>query len=296
MAEEPRLRLGRGLAALIGDTSDGTAVGDRNRSLRRVPIELLRANPSNPRKVFDDVAIEELADSLKEKGMLQPIVVRERPGASDCYEIVAGERRWRAAQRAALHAVPVIVIDASDKEALEIAIIENVQRSDLNPLEESEGYAQLLRDYHYTQADLAKIIGKSRSHVANTLRLANLPDVVKQMVNAGRLSAGHARALLGTADPERIANKIVSEGLTVREAERLAQGDELQRRALDGAPSGQPRESDPDTRALEKSLQEVTGLAIRIQRQGDSGQIRIRYQNLDQLEQITDLLRAYGKA
>lgn len=220
-----RSRLGRGLAALIGDV--GEEFGGQSRQpasgLQRVPIEFLRANPRNPRKMFDHEALEDLAASIRERGLIQPIVVRSMPNIADVYEIIAGERRWRAAQRANLHQVPIVVVEADDRVALEIAIIENVQRADLNPLEEAAGYEQLIAEFNYSQNDLAQVIGKSRSHVANTLRLTKLPASIKKLVNEGILSAGHARALLSVADPEAVARKIIEEGLTVRDVERIAQ-------------------------------------------------------------------------
>lgn len=292
MAEESRLRLGRGLAALIGDANDDLSYADRNLNQRRVPIEFLRANPRNPRKVFDDVALDELASSIKEKGVLQPIVVREVRATPGVFEIVAGERRWRAAQRAGIHDVPIFVIEATDKESLEIAIIENVQRSDLNALEEADGYAQLICNFAYTQAELAKIIGKSRSHVANTLRLSNLPDSIKLMLSSGRLSAGHARALLNAESPEKIAQKIIDSGLSVRDAERLAQVQAVDASHALNSIRGQKVEKDVNTRALEKSLQETLGLNVEIRNRGERGELRIRYESLEQLDVICKQLSA----
>src|SRR3954471_5459714 len=195
-------RLGRGLAALIGDVGDEARVLERQRNQRRVPIEFVKPNPRNPRRVFADAELEELAASIRERGVIQPILVRAVRGAMDQYEIVAGERRWRASQRAGLHDVPVILLEISDREALELAIIENVQRADLNALEEANGYQALVDEFKYSQDDVAKIVGKSRSHVTNTLRLMKLPDGVQTLIRDGKLSAGHARALLGQPDPE----------------------------------------------------------------------------------------------
>jgi ParB family transcriptional regulator, chromosome partitioning protein len=289
MAEEPRQRLGRGLAALIGEAAEDGLAGDRPRGQRRIPIEFLRPNPRNPRKDFDSSSLDELTESVRDKGVLQPILVREIAGTSDAYEIIAGERRWRAAQRASLHTVPIVVVDASDREALEIAIVENVQRSDLSALEEASGYDLLMRDHGYTQSDVARVVGKSRSHVANTLRLLNLPDNVKSMVSDGSLSAGHARALLSVSDPGPLAQKIVAQGLSVRDAERLAQAN-----ARDAAPNSK-RDSidgraDPDTRNLERSLQEATGLSVTIRHKGEGGELLLRYKSVEQLDQITKLL------
>src|ERR1044072_4419069 len=205
MAEEARSRLGRGLAALIGDVGDESASLELTRSQKRVPIEFVKPNPRNPRRHFAEVDLDELAGSIRERGIIQPILVRTVRGAMDQYEIVAGERRWRAAQRAGLHDVPVVLLEVSDKESLEIAIIENVQRADLNPLEEANGYASLAEEFNYSQDEIAKIVGKSRPHVANTLRLLKLSDAVKAYINAGQLSAGHARLLVGQPNAEELA-------------------------------------------------------------------------------------------
>ena len=225
MTAQERSRLGRGLAALIGDVGDETAVLDRARGgQRRVPIEFVRANPRNPRRHFNDEELAELAASIGEKGILQPILVRGVSNKANMFEIVAGERRWRAAQKAGLREVPVLIMEIGDREALEIAIVENVQRADLNPLEESAGYESLMDEFKYSQADLARVVGKSRSHVANTLRLQKLPGSVKRYLADGRLTAGHARALLAHEDPEGLAKMIVEHGLSVREAEARATG------------------------------------------------------------------------
>jgi ParB family chromosome partitioning protein len=291
MAEDqPRPRLGRGLAALIGDSGEETST-DRNRGQRRVPIEFLRPNPKNPRKNFAEVELEDLANSIREKGVIQPILVRNvRP---DSYEIIAGERRWRAAQRASLHEVPIILIEAGDKEALEIAIIENVQRTDLNALEEACGYEQLAAEFGYSHPDLAKVIGKSRSHVANTLRLLKLPETVQKMLIEGQISAGHARALLTVADPDRLAKLIVAQGLTVRDIEKAAQS-EAQKRAPESKQTSNGkgrREKDADTRALEQALADVLGLVVAIEHMGESGEVRIRYKSLEQLDALCRRLK-----
>jgi ParB family chromosome partitioning protein len=285
MAEEaPRSRLGRGLAALIGDVGDESAVVDRARGQRRIPIEFLRANPRNPRRHYNEEELEELAASVKAKGILQPILVRTVVGAADAYEIIAGERRWRAAQRAGLHEVPVILLEINDKEALEIAIIENVQRSDLNPLEEALGYDSLIEQFDYAQADLAKILGKSRSHIANTLRLLKLPESVKRYLAEGKLTAGHARALLGADNPEALARAIIEKGLNVRDVEALAgaqaeaRGKHAKRRPR-GAKSA-------DVRALERKLSDSLGLMVEINHRSAGGEMRIRYKTLEQLEAV----------
>ena len=285
--ETHRSRLGRGLAALIGDArEEPVTTTERGRGHRRVPIAFLRPNPRNPRKVFSDSEIVELASSIRERGIIQPIVVRTVRGATDQFEIIAGERRWRAAQRAGLHEVPIILHEASDVEALELAIIENVQRADLNPLEEAMGYQALAEQYTHSQEEIAKIVGKSRSHVANTLRLLKLPEAVKVYVNAGKLSAGHARALIGLPNPEEVAREIVERGLNVRDVENLAQ-----QRAQEAGKPKKPHKrtaKDVDTLALEKRLSDVLGLNVTIAARGEAGVLEIKYRNLDQLD---DLIR-----
>ncbi len=286
MIEEARPRLGRGLAALIGDAAPESAIGDRPQ--RRVPIEHLRPNPRNPRKAFPEESLAELTDSIRAKGLIQPIVVRPIEGDGH-FEIIAGERRWRAAQRAGLHEAPVVVVKASERDALELAIIENVQRSDLNPIEEARGYGQLMNEFQYTQQDLASIIGKSRSHLANTLRLLNLPHAVLAMVEAGELSSGHARALLAVADPEAVARRIVDQRLTVRDVEELGQ-----RRAdpsLSDEKGSAAAARDPNIRDLEKTLSDALGLKVDIKAKGESGEIRIRYRTIDQFDALCGRLK-----
>lgn len=294
MADESnRSRLGRGLAALIGDVGDEFNQQSRapqGSSRHEVPIEFLRANPRNPRKTFDEEALTDLTNSIRERGLIQPIVVRAIPGVADAYEIIAGERRWRASQRANLHQVPIVVVEADDRVALEIAIIENVQRTDLNPLEEAAGYEQLIAEFNYSQNDLAQVIGKSRSHVANTLRLMKLPSGIKNLVNAGALSAGHARALLAVADPEAVARQVIENGLTVRDVEKIAQSEAQG----EGQPARQPRaqkEKDPDTVALEQALEDVLGLAVSIEHRNNGGEVRLRYKTLEQLDSLCQRLR-----
>ena len=231
MADKPS-RLGRGLAALIGDVGVEAPANDRGgdgaqaaprQTQRKVPIEHIRPNPKNPRKNFSDDELAELASSIRERGIIQPIVVRPAKGQPNAFEIIAGERRWRAAQRAKLHEVPIVVLEVTDGEALELAIIENVQRTDLNPLEEALGYQSLVDHYKHSQDDIAGIVGKSRSHVSNTLRLLKLPDSVKAYINAGKITAGHARALIGQPNPEELAHEIVTKGLNVRQIEQAKQ-------------------------------------------------------------------------
>jgi ParB family chromosome partitioning protein len=288
-AEAIRPRLGRGLAALIGDAGDETAVVDRARGQRRVPVAFLHPNPRNPRKTFNEDDLDHLAASIRERGIIQPIVVRSLPNAQDSYEIIAGERRWRAAQRAGLHDVPIVVVEADDKTSLEFAIIENVQRSDLNAIEEASGYERLMNEFSYSQSELATVLGKSRSHLANTLRLLGLPASIQGLVKDGQISAGHARALLSVKDPESIAQRIIEDGLNVRDVERIAQADQ-------SAPEKEPRkpartEKDPDTRALEKALEDVLGLAVAIEHKGKGGEVRVKYKTLEQLDGLCRRLR-----
>jgi ParB family chromosome partitioning protein len=277
-----RSRLGRGLAALIGDVGVETHAAERMRSQRRVPIEFIRANPRNPRKLFSEAELEDLSASIRERGIIQPIVVRSR--GPDAYEIIAGERRWRAAQRAGLHEVPIVVIEANDGEALELAIIENVQRTDLNPLEEATGYQVLAAEFDHSQDDIAKIVGKSRSHVANTLRLLKLPDTVKAYINAGKLSAGHARALINQPDPEAVAREIVAKGLNVRQVEAL--GQERAEAAGKTTKSRARIVKDADTVALERRLSDSLGLVVGIDHRGKGGVLHVRYRTLEQLDEV----------
>ena len=280
MTQVQKRRLGRGLAALIGDDTSEEAIVQDIRSLRHVPVELLHPNPNNPRKHFAEEDLESLAKSLKDKGLLQPLVVRPRSDGG--YEIVAGERRWRASQRAGIHDLPVLIRELDDKETLEIALIENIQRSDLNALEEARAYRQLLEQYDYTQQQLADVIGKSRSHIANTMRLMSLPEAVQRQIENGSLTAGHARSLVATEYPEEMADKIVQLKLTVREAEELA-------RKNQNAPNNkkQTNDIDADTRALEKTLSQALGLKTLIKHKGlKGGAIQIQYKTLDQLDDI----------
>ena len=286
MAEEAaRSRLGRGLAALIGDVKSETPIDRGARAPRRLATAALRANPHNPRKSFDDSGLADLTASIKEKGVVQPLIVRPMAGAAETYEIIAGERRWRAAQKAGLHDVPVIVREASDKESLELAIIENVQRADLNALEEARGYQQLVDQHGYTQNELADVIGKSRSHIANTLRLLNLPEAVQIYILDGRLTAGHARALLTLADPLAAARRILAEGMSVRDVEAIDAG------AGRRSKSKSARVKDADTRALEKSLSDLLGLDVTISHRRGKGDVRIKYTTLEQLDDVCRRLR-----
>jgi ParB family transcriptional regulator, chromosome partitioning protein len=285
MMEEGRSRLGRGLAALIGDVGDENAVVERTRSQRRVPIEFLKPNPRNPRRMFAESELDELAASIRERGIIQPILVRTVRGAADVYEIIAGERRWRAAQRAGMHDVPVVLLEVGDREALELAIIENVQRTDLNALEEALGYQALMEEFGHGQDEVAKIVGKSRPHVGNTLRLLKLPDAVKAFLAENKISAGHARALLGQPDPEALARAIVEKGLNVRQLEALTQ--ERASKAGKASKRARPRvDKDADTVVLEKRLSDALGLVVTIEHRGDGGELRIRYRSLEQLDAV----------
>jgi ParB family transcriptional regulator, chromosome partitioning protein len=290
MAEDAtRSRLGRGLAALIGEVAAESSI-ERPRGQRRLPTDSLRPNARNPRRSFAAAELDELAASLRERGIIQPIVVRPVRGAADIYEIIAGERRWRAAQRAGLHEVPVVIIEASDEEALQLAIIENVQRADLNPLEEAEGYRALIRDFSHSQDDVARMVGKSRSHVANTLRLQTLPDRVKEHIQAGRLDAGHARALVGHHDAERLAEDIVSGGLNVRQVEAMARA--TGKRANTRANGGRSAKAEKNANliALEKRISDALGLLVKIADRGRGGVLSIRYRSHDQLDEVLRLL------
>jgi len=273
-------RLGRGLASLIGEPGPGQPMLPPEGEQRMVPIADVRPGRLNPRKDFRDEELAELADSIRTKGLVQPIIVRPAAGG---YEIVAGERRWRAAQKAGLHTVPVIARDLSDKEVLELAIIENVQRADLNAIEEATGYRELIERFGYRQEQLSEIIGKSRSHVANTLRLLKLPDGVQTMVQDGRLTAGHARALINRDDAETLAQRIVEEDLNVREVEALVQDGG----SVTSTSSRRVHEKDSDTRAFEKEMSDLLGLRVEIKRgSGDSGNLTIKYANYEQLDYI----------
>ncbi|MBX5136129.1 ParB/RepB/Spo0J family partition protein [Rhizobium lentis] len=282
-------RLGRGLAALIGEMDQPVPVeAERTVSAdRMIPIEFVSRNPRNPRRFFDDTELHDLASSIRQHGIVQPIVVRTM--SQDRYEIIAGERRWRAAQLAGLIEIPVIIRDVDDKTALEIAIVENVQRADLNPLEEALGYEQLIAEYGYTQNDLGEIIGKSRSHVANSLRLLKLPDPVRDLLAAGSLSAGHARALVSTPDPASLARTIVAKGMSVRDAEKLAQNN-IKAQSEPQQPALRRDQKDSDTLALERTLSDALGLDVSINHKNGGGQIKISYKSLEQLEEICRLL------
>jgi ParB family chromosome partitioning protein len=288
----PRSRLGRGLASLIGEVPQSQPRASQDGEQRSCPIELLRGGKFNPRKDFAEAELAELADSIRSKGLIQPIVVRPHPEDAQSFEIVAGERRWRAAQRAGIHSVPIIVRELSDKEVLELAIIENVQRADLNAIEEANGYRELIERFQYSQEQVSDIIGKSRSHVANTLRLLKLPDSVRAYVQEGKLTAGHARALVGRADAEELAKRILDTDMNVREAEAMVQTGPIGQAGNTG--NRRVREKDPDTKAFEKDLADGLGLKVEIKRgSGETGNLIIKYGNFDQLEYIR--LRLLGE-
>src|SRR5258707_13709176 len=276
--------MGCGLASRIGDVGGEAAHLERPRAQRKVPIEYLKPNPRNPRRAFSENELQELASSIKQHGVIQPIAVRPVKGTPDRYEIIAGERRWRASQIAGLHEVPIIPLDVSDSDALELAIIENVQREDLNAMEEAQGYHALADEFKRTQEDIARIVGKSRSHVANMMRLTRLPAEVQAYIAAGKLSAGHARALIGVPDPLAAAKRIVEDGLNVRQTEALAH--------VEGVPVRKPQKArggkvkDPNTTALEKRVVDALGLAVSVDHRNPGGTVQIRYRDLEQLDEI----------
>lgn len=282
-------QLGRGLSALLGEggaevstASPQSGKNTADRGLPVLPIEFLVPSPLQPRRVFAQEEIESLAKSIKERGILQPILVRPKPGNDNEYEIIAGERRWRAAQVAQLHELPVIIRGFTDEEVLEVALIENIQRADLNALEEALGYRRLIDSFNHTQDSLSTVIGKSRSHIANTLRLLSLPDVVKNLLHGGKISAGHARALIGATAPEAIAGEIIKRGLNVRQVERLIKAEK-------GPPATKThkfRKKDPDTLSLERTLAGLLGLAVTIDFNGSGGKLVVKYNTLDQLDDI----------
>lgn len=279
--------LGRGLSALMADIDVSTS--DKSTSLT-LPIEQVTANPDQPRRQFKPDELQELADSIRSRGVLQPLIVRPHPGDDGLYQIVAGERRWRAAQMAQLHELPVLIRDLSDAEVLEVAIIENIQRADLNAIEEATSFRQLMSRFGHTQEKLAESLNKSRSHIANLLRLLNLPDPVQEFVKNGQISAGHARALVTAENPEQLARKVIEKGLSVRETEELVrkQGDESAKKAK---PTNRKSEKDADTRALEADLSANLRMSVSIKHAGmDGGQVTITYKALDQLDELCQLL------
>ena len=288
MSTARRQPLGRGLAALFGEAEGrvGAGGGESNSGVREIAIELIRPGAFQPRRHFAEDELEALAQSVREKGVLQPLLVRPIDEAEAAFELIAGERRWRAAQRAGLHQVPVLVRAMGDIEALEIALIENLQREDLTALEEAEAYRRLMDQFGRTQSDIAEALGKSRSHVANMLRLLNLPEAVRRRLEEGSLSAGHARALLGATDPAALANEIVRRGLNVRVTEQLVKRRSSPRQAVER------RTRDADTAALENDLTQKLGLRVTIASKARGGTLSLYYVNLDQLDRLLALLRA----
>lgn len=288
-AARSKPKLGRGLAALLGEDSDTLDSGIEEgaaRLARAIPIAALRPGAGQPRRYFNEEALDGLAQSIRERGMLQPIIARRIDGVPGQYEIVAGERRWRAAQRAGLAEAPVILRDMTDRDALEIALVENVQREDLNPVEEAGGYQHLIDSFSYTQDDLAKAVGKSRPHVANMLRLLKLPEKTQVRLATGELSSGHARALLMATDPERLAEIVKARGLNVRQTERLVQEGGLPR-----AGKAKLAEKDPNARALERELAEALGLTVVLAPSGKrGGRLTVSYSDLDQLDLLVQRL------
>jgi len=287
MARKPSGGLGRGLSALMADvTQEVEAAPNRTRRADvMVPVEKIFPNPDQPRRHFTKERLDDLANSIREKGVIQPLILRKNPRDEDTYEIVAGERRWRASQQAQLHEVPAIIREYNDTEALEVAIIENIQRADLNAIEEAQGYRDLMNRFGHTQEKVSEALGKSRSHIANLLRLLNLPDEVQDMVIDGALTAGHARALVTAEDPVGLGKQIAAKGLSVRDAERLAKGPKPAAKST--KPSAKA-EKDADTRALEADLSAALGMKVTIDHKpgGESGVVTIRYTDLDQLDDI----------
>jgi ParB family chromosome partitioning protein len=281
-------RLGRGLASLMGEVSEESPSADSARKPRRAPIENIVANPRNPRRNFTEAELNELTASIKERGIIQPIVVRLAKGKSDAFEIIAGERRWRAAQRAGLHEVPIAVVEATDAQALEFAIIENVQRADLNPIEEAAGYLALMEEFNHSQEEVSQIVGKSRSHVANMVRLTKLSEPVKALIQSGQLSAGHARQLVGQPNALDIAHDIIERGLNVRqlETEMRKDGERQARDITREVKRPTVTTKDADTRALERRLSDSLGLEVTVDHRGEGGTLHIKYTDLDQLDGV----------
>jgi ParB family chromosome partitioning protein len=276
--------LGRGLSALLGEVEDTPVDAGAAGGLRDIPIELIHRNEKQPRWVFSEDEIEELAASIRIKGVLQPILVRPTPGMDGHFEIVAGERRWRASQKAGLHVLPALVRELDDIQVLEIGVIENVQRTALNPIEEANAYQQLVEIHGRSAAEVADAVGKSRSHVANLVRLLGLPDTVRHYLMEGKISAGHARALLGAADPRATADLVIAKGLSVRDTESL-----VRKEASGGAAPkvSAPRPAkDTDTQALEVDLSEALGLTVEVIDKGGVGELRVKYASLEQLDEV----------
>lgn len=298
MNAEKRKTLGRGLNALFGEQAEADPpAGDAAapapaapRSTMDVAVDLLSPSPLQPRHTFDEAALDELTASIRERGVLMPLLVRPSPTAAGRYEIIAGERRWRAAQRAQVHAVPVVVKDIDDGDVLEVALIENLQRQDLSPVEEARGYRRLMEEFQHTQERLSEAVGKSRTHVANTLRLLTLPDGVQALIESGKLTPGQARPLIGLRNAEALAAVVVKRGMSARQAERFAKGfGKTRKQSLSAAPK------DADTRALEQTLEQATGYQIDIKFNGEGGTVTIAYTSLEQLDDIARRLSNSGR-
>ncbi len=302
-ASEKNKRLGRGLSALLGETdTDGYSAPDAESSesgrpsrdgVRMIPIELITPNPDQPRKTITEPELNALAESIADKGIVQPILVRPVAGGEH-FQIVAGERRWRAAQRARLHDVPALVRELTDRETLEIGIVENVQRADLNPVEEAQAYRQLIDRFGHTQEDVAHAVSKSRSHVANMMRLLSLPDIVLTYLAEGKLSAGHARAIANAPDPSALAEQIIDRGLSVREAEKLAKASQNPGAPETKSAANPGADKDADTRALEADITARLGLAVDIRHSAKGGELRVQYKTLEQLDDVCRRLSTDG--
>ena len=285
MAEDAKKKgLGRGLSALLGGSVESLSEGDGNRNggPRQLPIASIKPGKFQPRRAFDSERIAELVESIRDKGVLQPILVRRHPTETDFFEIIAGERRWRASQQVPLHEIPAIIRDFTDREALEVALVENLQRQDLSPLEEADGYRRLMDEFDHTQEELSKVLGKSRSHLANMLRLLTLPDPVRDFLDKGDLTAGHARALLSAADPVALANEVITRGLSVRDTEKLVQASDARKPRKKENSSAK----DPDTLALERDLTNLLGVRVELRSLGKGGELVFHYGNLEQLDAI----------
>ena len=296
MSEKPQNRqLGKGLSALLGENAVKIPNSERkleensaNSGMMKIPVEFLTPNPFQPRQIFDQEEINSLANSIEKNGMLQPILVRAHKWDGNRYEIIAGERRWRAAQKAQLHEVPIVLHNLSDEETLEAALIENIQREDLNPLEEAEGYNRLLKDFGQTQEKLSEVVGKSRSHIANTLRLLGLPAEIKKLISKGELTAGHARALIGAENINELAKTIIQKNLSVRQVETLVRGLGYKSRP----PNRKASPKDPNTRELERSLSDILGLKVELETKREGGKLAVHYKTLEQLDEVIRRLSA----
>jgi ParB family chromosome partitioning protein len=291
-ADDTRRRgLGRGLSALFADEADAPA-----KSLRSVPIELLHPGRFQPRRNFDEESMESLVESVRAQGILQPILVRRSPDNLNTFEILAGERRWRAAQRAKLHEVPIVLREMGDREAMEIALVENIQREDLTAIEEARAYLRLIEEFNHTQEALAQAVGKSRSHITNTLRLMNLPEEVRAMIEDGSLSAGHARALVTARDALHLAREVLRRGLSVRQIEAMVKAEHAAAAPVLRLVRPKVAPKDADIRALEQELTQLLGLKVEVEFDGKGGTLTVAYRTLDQLDEVLAKLRAAPKA